>query len=270
MAAIDRQRVRHSFEQHAADYDNFARVQKRVVERFLSFAAEGAGVPDRLLDVGAGTGMLLQALAAHFPDTEMVGLDMAYDMGATARSRFSDMPRVQFITADAEQLPFPEEAFDRVVSTSTFQWLDCLDAAFSEAYRVLRPGGEFAFALFGEKTLLELRESYRAACNSLERVGGDRPRQFAGRGEIVASLAKAGFQSCEMLVELEIETHPDVPALLRSIRSIGAGNPAPVASRGLSERRVMIEMMTIYRDTYGREGYIPATYEVIYGKGIKS
>ncbi len=270
MAAIDRQRVRHSFEQHAAEYDHFARVQKRVVERFIPFASEGGGVSGRLLDVGAGTGMLLQALAARFPDTEMVGLDMAYDMGATARSRLPNMPRVQFVTADAEQLPFPGDAFDRVVSTSTFQWLDCLDVAFSEAYRVLRPGGEFTFALYGEKTLLELRDSYRAACNSLERGGGDRPQQFFGRGDIVASLEKAGFQSCVTLVELEIETHPDVPALLRSIRRIGAGNPAPVASRGLSERRIMIEMMNIYRDTYGRGGYIPATYEVIYGKGTKS
>lgn len=269
MAAIDRQRVRHSFEQHAAEYDDFARVQKRVVERFLTFASEGGRAPGRLLDVGAGTGILLQALAARFPAAEMIGLDMAYHMGATARSRLAGIPRIQFVTADAEQLPFPGGTFDRVVSTSTFQWLDNLDAAFSEAYRVLRPRGEFAFALFGEKTLLELRDSYRAACTLLERGGGDRPQRFSGSDDVIASLAKAGFESCETLAELEIETHPDVPALLRSIRRIGAGNPAPVAARGLSERRVMMEMMTIYRDTYGRGGYIPATYEVIYGKGIK-
>lgn len=269
MAAIDRQKVRHSFEQHAVEYDTYACVQKRVVERFAHFATEGGDAPSRLLDIGAGTGMLLGTMARTWPGAEMIGLDMAYDMGAAARSRLSGNAGLRFVTADAEQLPFPGNSFDRVVSTSTFQWLDSLDSAFSEAYRVLRRGGEFAFALFGENTLGELRHSYRAACAALGRKGSDRPQRFFGRGEIIDALGKAGFQSCRTEIELEIEMHPDVPSLLRSIRRIGAGNPAPVTSRGLSERRIMVEMMDIYRRTYGTGGDIPATYEVIYGRGRK-
>lgn len=269
MAAIDRQKVRHSFERHAAEYETHACVQKRVVERFARFVLDSADVPSRLLDLGAGTGLLLGALSRIWPGTELVGLDMAHDMGVTARSHLFGTPGVSFVTADAEQIPFPEASFDRVVSTSTFQWLDRLDSAFAEASRVLRPSGSFHFALFGEKTLHELRDSYRTACMALGKSGSDRPQQFFGPDDIVAALSRTGFHSCVTLVEVEMEMHPDVPALLRSIRRIGAANPAPVASRGLSERRVMIEMMNGYRRNYGQGGEIPATYEVIYGRGMK-
>lgn len=270
MAAIDRQKVRHSFERHAAEYETHACVQKRVVERFTRFVADSSDAPLRLLDIGAGTGLLLGVLSRLWPGTGMVGLDMAHDMGETARLHLSGAPGISFVTADAEQLPFPEGTFDRVVSTSTFQWLDRLDNAFAEAYRVLRPSGSFHFALFGEKTLHELRDSYRAACIALGKSGSDRPQQFFGADDIVAALDRAGFHSCVTFIEMEMEVHPDVPALLRSIRRIGAANPAPVASRGLSERRVMVEMMNGYVRNYGRSGEIPATYEVIYGRGIKT
>lgn len=269
MAAIDRQKVRRSFARHAEEYDTHACVQKRVMERFSRFVAETAEAPHRLLDMGAGTGRLLGVLAGMWPTADLVGLDMAHDMGLTARSHLSGLQRIRFVSADVEQIPFPDASFDCVVSTSTFQWLDCLDSAFAEAFRVLRPGGSFAFALFGGKTLHELRDSYRTACLALGRNGGERPQQFFRDSDVAAALATAGFEARTVFAELETEMHPDVPALLRSIRSIGASNPAPVASRGLSERRVMVEMMNGYVRKYGTRNGIPATYEVIYGRGTK-
>ena len=69
----------------------------------------------------------------------------------------SQAKNTHFISADAEWLPFADAAFGLVLSTSTLQWLNSLDLAFAEALRVLAPGGLFCFAMFGEKTLFELR-----------------------------------------------------------------------------------------------------------------
>jgi malonyl-CoA O-methyltransferase len=240
-----------------------------VVARFAGLLRDRSVDPGRVLDIGAGTGMLLRDLAALYPRADLVGLDLAYGMGLAARANLAGNPCARLMTGDAERLPFSHSTFDLVVSTSTFQWLESLDGAFAEAYRVLAPGGTFSFALFGGKTLRELRDSYRRAWSAAGRGSEERTRRFFGAAEVEEALAQVGFGSREVKSELEMESHPDVPALLRSIKRIGAGNTTPVASRGLSERRVMLEMMELYRREYGVDGLIPATYEVIYGVGRK-
>ena len=67
--------------------------------------------------------------------------------------------------------------------------------------------------------------------------------------------------------EDEVEHHPDVPAFLRSVKRIGAGNASPVTGRGLSGRRVMETMMRTYAERFGGADGIPATYTVVYGVG---
>lgn len=270
MGVIERNRVRAAFHRQSAVYDSCAEVQQRVVRRLLDLLQLEALIPRRLLDVGAGTGTLAGGLASLYPVAAVICLDLAYGMTVTARRNLAGDGRVMFVNADAERLSFADSSFDLVVSTSTYQWLPALDTAFAEAYRVLTPGGHFRFALFGEQTLYELKSSYRKA---LTRVGSgreDRTHNFFGAEQVMTALAGAGFKGCQVKAELEQESHPDVPALLRSLKRIGAGNAAPAPSRGLAGRRVMLEMMDIYRREFGREGAIPATYEVVYGVGRKT
>lgn len=264
MPQIDRCRVRRSFDSQAREYDRHAIVQKRVLERFLRLLPNGIN-PSSLLDIGSGTGALLQKLAGKYPAAALVGLDMAYGMGVTARERLAGNGLVSFLTADAEHLPFVDASFDLVVSTSTFQWLETLDPAFARIRQILKPEGRFCFALFGEKTLFELRESYRAAEAKLDRETADRTHRFKGVDDVATAIALAGLEAEYLTSELEVELHQDVPHLLRCIRRIGAGNAAPAVGRGFAERRVMLDMMAHYRREYGTEDGIPATYEVVYG-----
>jgi malonyl-CoA O-methyltransferase len=262
VAHIDRLKVQGSFHRHADDYDGHAVVQGRVVER-LSGLLQAQGVaPARLLDIGAGTGRLLASLRTLYPGVLAVGADLAFGMCRAASANLAEAG-VPLVNADAEKLPFADGSFDLVLSTSTFQWLTSLDGAFSEAKRVLAPGGTFCFALFGEKTLFELRDSYKRV------LGGaaDRSHSFFPQSEVLEALQRCGFQGAQVTSEMEVEYHLDVPDLLRSLKRIGAGTASPVAGRGLSERRVMLDMMEVYRREYGCDGGIPASYEVIYGWG---
>ena len=266
---IDRKKVCSSFHRHSGEYERHARVQRRVVARLISSLGEIAPPPRSILDIGCGTGMLLRSLAERYPGADLAGIDLAPGMVTATREALRDRAGVTLVVGDAEQLPFPGNRFDLVVSTSTFQWLEELRTAFAEAYRVLAPGGSFRFALFGAGTLRELKESYRAALAGLGRPAADRTHRFVSPETVAAELAGAGFAGCRVWSEDEVDHHPDVPALLRDLKKIGAGNASPDGARSLAERRVMLTMMEIYGKRYGRDGVIPATYEVVYGEGNK-
>jgi malonyl-CoA O-methyltransferase len=269
MTGIDRHRVQRAFDAHADDYETYARVQKQVVERFTSRLERETIRPAAILDIGVGTGRLLRSLATVFPEARLAGIDLSVRMGQAARANLAGRPAL-LVAGDGEMLPFADASFDLVVSTSTFQWLESLDEAFGEVTRVLAPGGVFAFTLFGERTLYELRTSYRKACQALGRGEERRTHTFFPAAAVAAALDRSGLLECAVATEMELESHPDVPALLRSIRRIGAGNAAPERSVTLAERRVMLTMMEIYRRDHAGDGVIPATYEVIYGAGRKA
>ena len=266
---IDRRRVRDSFGKRAHEYENHASVQKRVLDGFLEILKRECSAPRSLLDVGSGTGMLLRSLREMYGDASAVGVDLAMGMSRKARESLTTDGRIHILTADAEHLPFRDSVFDLVVSTSTFQWLIQPDKAFSETLRVLMPGGLFCFALFGEKTLHELRASYRAALAKVGRMEADRSHDFLSRNEVRTALEHTGFTGCRVSSRMEIEAHEDVPALLRSLKRIGAGSASPAALRGLAGKRVMLDMMQRYVNEYGNESGIPATYEIIFGVGRK-
>jgi malonyl-CoA O-methyltransferase len=198
-----------------------------------------------------------------------VGIDLSTGMSRLAGDALKTDLRTKVLIADAEHLPFAASTFDLVVSTSTFQWLTDLGPAFEEAFRVLKPGGIFSFALFGEQTLHELRSSYRRALSSIGHGENDHTHRFFSLQDVATALERAGFITRRTVSELDTEIHGDVSDLLRSLKRIGAGNASPRAPRGLSGKLVMLEMMERYRLEFGRETGVPATYEIIYGMGKK-
>jgi malonyl-CoA O-methyltransferase len=263
MGNIDRDRVKGAFHRQAASYDQHARVQKRVVADLLGQVRRDAGNPGCILDIGCGTGSLLRGLHHFYPEARFFGIDLAQGMCLTAHNH---LPGGAFINADAESLPLTASVFDLVTSTSTYQWLATMDHAFAEVRRVLKPGGLFLFALFGERTLFELKDAHHLAQHREGEVN-DITHRFFPLSRVEAALADAGFQTWRAETKLEVELHADVTALLKSLKKIGAGNASPRSSSGLWGRRRMQAMMEIYREKYGRADGIPATYEVIYGMG---
>jgi ubiquinone/menaquinone biosynthesis C-methylase UbiE len=75
---------------------------------------------DRVLDVGCGTGVLLEALSSTTPGTKLAGVDPSEDMLALARERVDGT--VVLKQSYAEELPFPDEVFDVVISTNAFHY----------------------------------------------------------------------------------------------------------------------------------------------------
>jgi ubiquinone/menaquinone biosynthesis C-methylase UbiE len=114
-----------------------------IVTRSLDLALALCPSPDRILDVGCGTGLLLRELARRLPGpAALTGVDAAEGMIEQARAKASD-PRLTFERGTAERLPFPDRAFGLVISTTSFDhWVD-QRAGLAECHRVLAPRGLF-------------------------------------------------------------------------------------------------------------------------------
>ena len=95
---------------------------------------------DRVLDVGCGTGALLERLSGSHPAALLSGVDPVLEMLAVARRRLP--AEVALREAWAEQLPFESGEFDAVVSCNAFHYIRHPLAALREMVRVLRPGGQ--------------------------------------------------------------------------------------------------------------------------------
>jgi ubiquinone/menaquinone biosynthesis C-methylase UbiE len=102
----------------------------------------------RILDVGCGTGLLLERLAGR---GETVGVDLSTSMlTRAARRRRATGTRATLVCGDVQRLPFRDDAFDSVVSTFAINAVPDLEDAFAEMLRVLQPGGSLAFISVGE------------------------------------------------------------------------------------------------------------------------
>jgi len=112
--------------------------------RFTSYL-ERADVKS-VLEISCGTGRLTGHLRDYFPSTtKLIATDSSTDMLEVAREKMKDSP-VELQFADAQNLPFPNASFDLVVNQYGLMFLPDKQKGFTEAFRVLKPGGRFIFA----------------------------------------------------------------------------------------------------------------------------
>lgn len=131
--------------------------------------AAGIGAGDRVLDVGCGTGVVaLEAARRVGPAGAVVGLDLNEGMLEVARRKASS---VDWRHGRAEALPFERGAFDAVTSQFALMFFEDRAAALAEMFRVLRPGGRLAVAVWD---VAERTPGYAAVIVLLERLFGRR------------------------------------------------------------------------------------------------
>ncbi len=225
---MDKNKIARSFSRSAETYDLFSRLQKDLANDLVKSVASINISPKNILDIGTGTGNVAFLLHERYRDAIITGCDIAPGMIKKAANN-NPYENVAFEVADAENLPFTDKKFDLVVSSTTFQWVEDLSRAFSEAKRVLIPGGYFAFVTFGPKTLSELKRNYKIAFGE----DADHLHKFNNMREIQAMLKTAGFEALKLNSDTLREFYPDFRTFFRSLKGLGALNASPDLPKGL-------------------------------------
>ena len=164
LAAIKRQRAERAaayFRENAPHWDRIRSlyVDEREVEAALSEIV-AAAAPRDLLDIGTGTGRVIEVLAPRVGSA--LGVDQSREMLAIARVNLeragtsNGMVRL----GDMYQLPLPDGSFDAVVIHQVLHYADRPAAVIAEAARVLRPGGLLVVVDFAPHVLEFLRDEH--------------------------------------------------------------------------------------------------------------
>lgn len=121
------------------------------------------------IDIACGTGVLAREAAKHVaPGGRVIGLDRNDAMLAMARRM---APGIEWRSGRAEALPFTDQSFDVVLSQFGLMFFEDRNAALKEMWRVLRPGGHLAVAVWGS---LDQSPGYAAMTTLLQRLFGER------------------------------------------------------------------------------------------------
>ncbi len=154
----------------ARDYDRARRQLVPGLDDFYGAALEGVpfgqSKPIRVMDLGAGTGLLGAMVAERFPRSRVTLVDLSVDMLRVARRRFAGDPaRFEFRTMDYARTPLPgrSRGYDLVVSALSIHHLTHGDKKelFEKVYDSLAEGGYFVNADQVQGETLEEETLYR-------------------------------------------------------------------------------------------------------------
>jgi SAM-dependent methyltransferase len=196
--------ARRYFAENAGDWDTIRalHVAEGAVEAAM-LSAIGERRFDGLLDLGTGTGRLLELLAPLY--SRAVGIDASSDMLAVARANLdrAGITNAQVRLGDIYHLPLSRDSFDVVTIHQVLHYLDDPERALAETARVLRPGGRLLIVDFAPHQLEFLRERHAhrrlgfgqetvgqwidAAGLALDRVV-DLPAGSGGEGKLTVTL----------------------------------------------------------------------------------
>ncbi|MFC1517540.1 malonyl-ACP O-methyltransferase BioC [Candidatus Margulisiibacteriota bacterium] len=261
---INKDKLKKEFSRHAAEYDRFAALQFDIAEELL---AKIPIIPQRILDLGCGTGAISLALARKFPKAQIHAVDIAEGMIKVAESKAVELGinNIAWRIEDLETLSFPEESFDLIISSAALQWTNHLPLVFARLFKLLDPGGCLLFSIFGKKSLCELREAAKKAYGNKYNY----EQTFPDTQEITNILNRSSFKMIKVDSAIKERIYDSVEHLLKTLKNIGAQNSSIKRPLRLIPKGEWAAMLEYYKEKFGIETKIKATYEILYGVGFR-
>ncbi len=136
----------------------------------VAAAIEAGSRPRNILDLGCGTGRLLERAAGQWPEAALIGIDASPKMIAEARGKLSGDSRFRFDVADAAALPLEPGAVDLAFSTLSFHHWGDQAGGVREVARALGSGDFFVLADLAPPALLQPLTSHFHSARSRQKL----------------------------------------------------------------------------------------------------
>lgn len=246
------------------------RWSRRLAVPFLAFAGSSSG--ERVLDVGCGTGSLTFLLSERSDLAAICGIDYAPPYIEHATRKSSD-PRVSFRVGDACALPFPDAAFDRVLSLLMLHFVSEPHRAVAEMRRVARPGATVAATVWDARggfvagrMFLDTAAALDPAAGLLRARACTRP--MTRPGELESAWRQAGLtnvETAELAIRMEYASFDDYWAPYLGKDGPGAEYVATLDERARVRLRDAVRSAYLDGDADGPRSYLAVAWAV---KGI--
>lgn len=257
--SYDYKKVRHNFDRSSTTYDEAAVLQREIADRLLQRLEYIQKSPEMILDLGSGTGYVTKYLLDNYKQATLTAIDLSPKMCDVTKQQGGWFRKPQVVCANAQELPFADNAFDCVISSLMLQWCDDLEQTFTGINRVLKSEGLFSFSTFGPDTLKELNLAWQAVDDHAH------THPFIDMHDVADTLLTAGFEQPVVDMEMITLTYSSVHLLLKDLKMIGANNALTHRAKGLTGRQTIRKLEEAYEKFRTDDGLYPLSYEVIYG-----
>ncbi len=202
-----------SFDRYSCEYDKWFDEHSATYEAELAVIRESMpSYSENGLEVGIGTGRFAIPLGIT------TGIEPSAAMAAIA-----ERSGISVVSAVAEQLPFEDNQFDLVLMVTVICFLDDVLRAFTEAYRVLKPGGYILVGFIDKESVLG-----RQYMEKREKSLFYQDAVFYSASEVLSFLRQAGFSSV-------VSKQTLIPALPNDAILDGYGQGAFVVIKGIKD-----------------------------------
>jgi len=252
--------VRRRADAAAASFDSAdfvpAVTREGLLERLRPLVIE----PERIIDLGCATGTAGSHLRKRFRGAHVIALDLSENMLRHARRKRGWLSRsgTSFVQAEAAHLPIRDHSIDLVFSNLLLPFADRHERIFSEAARVLRKGGVFAFATLGPDSLQEIRRAWSQI------DGHVHVNRFPDMHDIGDALVRAGLGDPVLDVDRLAVEYEDPARLFVDLGNVGARNTLAARRRSLLGKRRFSLMQEALAGT-STDGKIRLNLELVYG-----
>ncbi|SFM90931.1 malonyl-ACP O-methyltransferase BioC [Marinobacter pelagius] len=207
--------IAREFGKASGTYDQASRLQRLMGEAMLARLAQKNVAPRTILDLGCGTGWFTRELQTRFPEAHIVGVDLSPGMIEKAKS--SSPESIQWLTADAESLPFSSDTFDLIFSNLMIQWCQHPQTVLAQCRRLLRSEGRLAISTLLDGTLWELKQAW-----SVADPGQPHVNRFE-QPEIWRDITGDVLTGSDLVTETIRLSYDSPMALNRELKLLGAG-----------------------------------------------
>lgn len=253
----------------AAPFDP-ARV-RRNRDRAARAGADGGFLRARVADDLAER---LSAVNRTFSRVLVLGGGDAFARAVAARpevvAKIGEVAQADWSTVDFERLPFAEDSFDLVVSILALHWVNDLPGTLIQIRRALKPDGLFLGALFGGRTLHELREALLTAESETRGGAALRVAPFADALDMAGLLQRAGFTLPVADRDTLTVRYGDPLHLLRDLRAMGETSALAERAPPLT-REALLRTLAIYSERFAdADGRVRATFDILTATGWRA